>query len=214
MIQKILEQEMRGITQKFYKAGVKISFGSNKVGREKVNLNHNIATPLTYVDSSNAMNNMRHIFNLFNTNRLALFLKFVYLFNLLIFIQPLFAQNISESKSTSTSSYRIVLETKMSKNIISERYSIESYGSIDDYFQKKERKIKNDDENPGSHATSKGCIIGNSTIAPYLGQNGIDFYLLSIRDIQNGNSCANLAVPGHTINQQLLLWESGKNKKL
>jgi lysophospholipase L1-like esterase len=214
MIQKILEQEMRGIPQKFYKVGAKVSFGSNKVGGDEVNLNNIIATPMSYIDSSNTENNMPRIFNLFKTNRLALFLKFVHLFNLLIFIQPLFAENISESKSTYTNSYRIVLETKMSKDKISEMCAIERYESIDNYFQKEERKIKNDDVNPNSNAPSKGCIIGNSTIAPYLGQNGIDFYLLSIRDIQNGNSCVNLAVPGHTINQQLLLWESDKNKKL
>jgi lysophospholipase L1-like esterase len=214
MIQKILEQEMRGIPQKFYQAGVKVSFGSIKVEGEEINSNHHIATPLPYIYSSNAGNNMPSIFHLFNTNRCALFLKFVHLFNLLIFIQPLFAQNISESKSTFTNSYGIVSETKMIKDKISEMYTIESYESIDDCFQKVERKIKNDIEIPDSHATSKGCIIGNSTIAPYLGQNGIDFYLLSIRDIQNGNSCVNLAVPGHTINQQLLLWESDKNKKL
>lgn len=50
----------------------------------------------------------------------------------------------------------------------------------------------------------KICIIGNSTVASYLGQNSISYYL-------NNNICCwitDLSVPGNTIDQQRAYWDA------
>lgn len=61
-------------------------------------------------------------------------------------------------------------------------------------------------------SASKGLLIGDSTIAAYLGTNGIDYYLLENSDIQLGSTILNQAVPGHTINQQLAVYNADANK--
>ena len=60
--------------------------------------------------------------------------------------------------------------------------------------------------------SSSGVILGDSTIAAYLGQNGIDYYLLQPSDILAGTTINNLAVPGENISQQLARWENDVNK--
>ncbi|MFA6459519.1 MAG: SGNH/GDSL hydrolase family protein [Candidatus Paceibacterota bacterium] len=60
--------------------------------------------------------------------------------------------------------------------------------------------------------SSKGTILGDSTIAAYLGYNGVDTYLLSGSDAILGTIINNQAVAGHTINQQKAVWDSDPNK--
>lgn len=65
---------------------------------------------------------------------------------------------------------------------------------------------------PNPKTASRGVLLGNSTIAPYLSQEGIDFYLLSKADSIVGTKVKNDAVPGHTIAQQqaVFLADTGK----
>lgn len=55
-------------------------------------------------------------------------------------------------------------------------------------------------------------IIGNSTIAAYLGQNEVGSYLFTPEEITAGCSYTSLAVPGHTILQQNGAWSGLSNK--
>lgn len=62
--------------------------------------------------------------------------------------------------------------------------------------------------------TCMAGIFGDSTIAAYSGQNGIDYYLLTDADRLLGSTVVNNAAPGHTINQQLAVWNADTNKAL
>lgn len=58
-----------------------------------------------------------------------------------------------------------------------------------------------------SFATT-GCIIGNSTVASYLGQKRIDEFMFTSQEAATGFAATNIAVPGHTIAQQRAAWEA------
>lgn len=60
--------------------------------------------------------------------------------------------------------------------------------------------------------SSKGLIIGDSTIAAYGGQLGIDSFLIENSDILIGNTCYNQAYPGHSILQQRDVFLSDSQK--
>lgn len=57
-----------------------------------------------------------------------------------------------------------------------------------------------------------GCCIGDSTVAAYAGGTAVASLLFNQTEITKGYSCTNLAVPGHTINQQLTVWNAFANK--
>ena len=59
---------------------------------------------------------------------------------------------------------------------------------------------------------SKGLLIGNSTIAAYMGQDGVDKFLLSSADSVEGTTINNQAVPGNTILQQQTIYLADTNK--
>lgn len=59
---------------------------------------------------------------------------------------------------------------------------------------------------------SNGCIIGNSTIAEYLSQEGVEKYLMTTADSAVGSTVTNDAVPGHTIAQQRAVWEADSER--
>ncbi|MEN3976603.1 tail fiber domain-containing protein [Emcibacter sp. SYSU 3D8] len=60
--------------------------------------------------------------------------------------------------------------------------------------------------------SSKGVVLGDSTIASYLGQNEVGYYLLTSSDGLIGTTVTTLAQPGHTIDQQKALWTADSNK--
>ncbi|MEO8763878.1 MAG: SGNH/GDSL hydrolase family protein [Ginsengibacter sp.] len=62
-------------------------------------------------------------------------------------------------------------------------------------------------------STTKGACIGNSTVAKYKGGEAVASLLFSAEEIALGYSCYSLAVPGHTINQQLNAWNGFAEKK-
>lgn len=62
------------------------------------------------------------------------------------------------------------------------------------------------------YTASKGCILGNSTIASYLGQNEVAFYILTDNEISKGITITNDAVAGHTIAQQMAVYLADVNK--
>ena len=55
---------------------------------------------------------------------------------------------------------------------------------------------------------TKGICIGNSTVAKYLGGAGVASLLFTPEETAQGYSVLSLAVPGHTIYQQLALWKA------
>lgn len=55
-------------------------------------------------------------------------------------------------------------------------------------------------------------LLGDSTIAAHLGQNGVDFYLLTDEDERIGSTIINKAIAGNTINDQLSVWNADTNK--
>lgn len=57
-----------------------------------------------------------------------------------------------------------------------------------------------------------GCCIGDSTVAEFAGGTAIASLLFNQTEITNGYSCTNLAVAGHTIDQQLTVWNAFTNK--
>lgn len=59
---------------------------------------------------------------------------------------------------------------------------------------------------------TKGIILGNSTIAPFLGCNGVDYYMLRTCDSLQGSTIRNIAVPGDTILGQMQRWLAISNK--
>lgn len=59
---------------------------------------------------------------------------------------------------------------------------------------------------------SAGVILGNSTIASYLGTTSVRDLLMTACDSIAGSTCASLAVPGHTIQQQQTAWLADANK--
>lgn len=59
---------------------------------------------------------------------------------------------------------------------------------------------------------TKGGCIGNSTVARYLGGAAVASLIFSQEEIRQGYSCHSLAVPGHTIYQQLALWNAYADK--
>lgn len=59
---------------------------------------------------------------------------------------------------------------------------------------------------------SKGLLIGDSTIAEYLGQNGVDVYLLKDGDMFAGATILNQAAPGDTIAQQKSIYLNDADK--
>jgi len=60
--------------------------------------------------------------------------------------------------------------------------------------------------------SSKGLLIGDSTIAAYAGGSGIETFLLEPADVFQGSTILNQAVPGNTINQQLTIYNADANK--
>jgi hypothetical protein len=60
--------------------------------------------------------------------------------------------------------------------------------------------------------SSNGCILGNSTIADYIGYHGIYYYLMTTADSVAGTTITSDAVPGNTIDQQRLAWQADANK--
>jgi len=70
------------------------------------------------------------------------------------------------------------------------------------------------DSTGGSSVTlqSKGAILGNSTIATYSCGLGIENFLMTTADSALGTTITNLAVPGHTIAQQMAVWQADANK--
>ena len=58
------------------------------------------------------------------------------------------------------------------------------------------------------NTSTKGAILGNSTVASYLGANGVDYYLLNTQETAAGFYVDNHAVPGHTIDQQRAVWQA------
>ncbi|MGN7786824.1 GDSL-type esterase/lipase family protein [Niabella sp. 22666] len=64
----------------------------------------------------------------------------------------------------------------------------------------------------GSRRLLKWMAVGDSTIAPYLGQNPVASYVFSPSEINDGYFCDTIAVPGNTINQQLSAWIAYPNK--
>ena len=61
---------------------------------------------------------------------------------------------------------------------------------------------------------SKGVILGNSTIADYLGQTGIYGFLLTSTDSLRGDTVVNIAFPGDKIVNQQTKFEADPNKAL
>lgn len=59
---------------------------------------------------------------------------------------------------------------------------------------------------------TRGVCIGNSTVARYLGGASVADLLFAPEELQQGYSCHSLAVPGHTIYQQLELWKAYAGK--
>jgi hypothetical protein len=59
---------------------------------------------------------------------------------------------------------------------------------------------------------TKGICIGNSTVAAYLGGAAVASLLFTAEETARGYSCYSLAVPGHTINQQLNAWKAYRDK--
>jgi hypothetical protein len=68
------------------------------------------------------------------------------------------------------------------------------------------------DFQPKVPVQSFGCVIGNSTVASYLGQNSIASYLISSSELKIGTHVTDLSFPGSTIAAQKSLWESDANK--
>jgi hypothetical protein len=66
----------------------------------------------------------------------------------------------------------------------------------------------------GTVNPSKGCILGNSTIADYLSEHGIHYYLITKADSAAGSTITNNAIPGNTIAQQRAAWEGDANRAL
>lgn len=64
----------------------------------------------------------------------------------------------------------------------------------------------------GAVKPTKGVAIGNSTVARYLNGASVAALLFTPEEIAQGYSCHSLAVPGHTIYQQLALWKSYADK--
>jgi len=60
--------------------------------------------------------------------------------------------------------------------------------------------------------SSKGLLIGDSTIAAYAGGDGIETFLLEPADTFQGSTILNQAVPGNTIDQQLTIYNADSNK--
>ncbi|CAL1520482.1 SGNH/GDSL hydrolase family protein [Chitinophaga sp. MM2321] len=60
--------------------------------------------------------------------------------------------------------------------------------------------------------STKGICIGNSTVAAYLGGAAVASLLFTDEEIAKGYSCHSLAVPGHTIYQQLNAWKAYQDK--
>ncbi len=54
---------------------------------------------------------------------------------------------------------------------------------------------------------TRGVCIGNSTVANYQGGAAVASLLFTREELAQGYSCISLAVPGHTINQQLERWQ-------
>ncbi|MBL7699908.1 MAG: SGNH/GDSL hydrolase family protein [Chitinophagaceae bacterium] len=61
-------------------------------------------------------------------------------------------------------------------------------------------------------APTKGVCIGNSTVAKYHGGESVATLLFTDEEVEAGFSCSSLAVPGHSINQQLEAWKNFKDK--
>ncbi len=61
---------------------------------------------------------------------------------------------------------------------------------------------------------TKGLCIGNSTVAEYLGGSSVASLLFTAEEIVQGYNCQSLAVPGHTIDQQLELWKNFQGKEM
>ena len=59
---------------------------------------------------------------------------------------------------------------------------------------------------------SSGVILGDSTIAAYAGQVGVETYLRDPANTQAGSTVTSLAVPGETIDQQKARWVADANK--
>lgn len=59
---------------------------------------------------------------------------------------------------------------------------------------------------------STGLIMGDSTIAAYLGQSGIDAFLYTGADAVSGSAIYNQAVPGQNAQQQKAVWVADTNK--
>jgi len=55
---------------------------------------------------------------------------------------------------------------------------------------------------------TRGVCIGNSTVANYRGGAAVASLLFTREELAQGYSCQSLAVPGHTIDQQLERWQS------
>lgn len=55
---------------------------------------------------------------------------------------------------------------------------------------------------------TKGVCIGNSTVARYHGGEAVATLLFTAEEEAAGFSCTSLAVPGHSINQQLEAWKN------
>ncbi len=53
---------------------------------------------------------------------------------------------------------------------------------------------------------TRGVCVGNSTVAHYRGGAAVPSLLFTAEEIAQGYSCQSLAVPGHTIDQQLERW--------
>ncbi len=59
---------------------------------------------------------------------------------------------------------------------------------------------------------TRGVCIGNSTVANYRGGAAVASLLFTREEIAQGYSCQSLAVPGHTIDQQLERWQDLQQK--
>lgn len=59
---------------------------------------------------------------------------------------------------------------------------------------------------------TKGVCIGNSTVAKYHGGESVATLLFTAEEEAAGFSCSSLAVPGHSINQQLEAWKNFKDR--
>lgn len=59
---------------------------------------------------------------------------------------------------------------------------------------------------------TQGVCIGNSTVAHYRGGAAVASLLFTREELAQGYSCQSLAVPGHTIDQQLERWQGLQQK--